>query len=93
MFPVRLYCQSFREYQGDEAEPAARRLRFAARAEKFQDENRHRRGRQNDSELQHEIRLLHNDFARFLCYTLNKIFKGTAITTNKLNLVDNTLTH
>src|SRR6266403_380133 len=57
--------QELGAYERNQAQPAVRGQRPAPRAEKFRDQNRHRRRRQNNSELQHASRLLRHDSASF----------------------------
>src|SRR5437899_2603318 len=58
--------QELGAYERNQAQPAVRGQRPAPRAEEFRHENRNRRRRQNNSELQHAPRLLRHDSASFL---------------------------
>jgi hypothetical protein len=58
--------QELGAYERNQTQPAVRGQRPAARAEKFRHENRNRRRRQNNSELQQVPRLLRHDSASFL---------------------------
>src|SRR5882762_11863383 len=58
--------QELGAYERNQAQPAVRGQRPAPRAEEFCHENRNRRRRQNNPELQHVPRLLRHDSASFL---------------------------